>query len=115
MRLLEEEARRRVAAARVLRLATADGQGRPHLVPVTFASRGDVLVTAVDAKPKAHRRLKRLDNVRRNPAVCLLADEYNDDWTRLWWARADGDARVLAGDECTEALGRLAEKYPQYA
>ena len=46
------QARQRFAAARVARLATADAAGRPHIVPVTFAVDGDVVYSAVDAKPK---------------------------------------------------------------
>jgi PPOX class probable F420-dependent enzyme len=114
MRLPEDETRRRFAAARVLRLATADGQGRPHQVPATFALRADTLVIAVDQKPKRHQDLKRLRNIRENPRVCALVDVYDDDWTRLWWARADGEARILAGDDRAEPLRWLAEKYPQY-
>ena len=118
MRLSEDEARRRFAAARVVRLATADEEGRPHLVPVTFVVRGDTVVFAVDHKPKRHRQLKRLANMLANSAVCLLADEYDEDWTQLWWARADGSAHVgdfPEGDaERAAAVEDLMAKYPQY-
>ena len=67
------ETRRRFAAARVARLATADAAGRPHIVPVTFAVDGDVVYTAVDAKPKQSTALKRLANVAANPAVMSRA------------------------------------------
>ena len=112
------QARRRFAAARVARLATADAAGRPHIVPVTFAVDGDVVYSAVDAKRKRTTRLARLENVRRDPRVALLADHYDDaDWSALWWARADGSARVLEpGDaEAVRALALLANRYPQYA
>jgi PPOX class probable F420-dependent enzyme len=90
------EARERFAAARVARLATADAAGRPHLVPVVFAVCGDVIYSVVDAKPKRTTGLRRLRNVAENPAVALLADHYDDaDWDALWWARAEGVARVL--------------------
>ena len=62
----------------------------PHLVPITFAVDGDALYSAVDAKPKSTRALRRLANIAANPAVSVLVDHYDDDWTRLWWARADG-------------------------
>jgi PPOX class probable F420-dependent enzyme len=119
-----DDARGRFAAARVARLATADAGGRPHLVPVTFAVGGDLVVTAVDHKPKRTTRLRRLANIVANPSVCLLADHYDDDWRRLWWVRADGDARVTgpgapreaAGDDEVHrgAVALLREKYPQY-
>ena len=111
------EARARFAAARVARLATADALGRPQLVPVCFALAGGTVYSAVDAKPKATTRLKRLANVADNPAVALLADHYDDeDWSRLWWVRADGRGRVLeaAEPEATSARRLLVARYPQY-
>lgn len=112
-----DETRARFAAARVARLATADERGAPHLVPVCFAVDGDAIYFAVDAKPKRTRRLKRLANLHANPAVALLADHYEDeDWTRLWWARADGSGRVLdpGAAEARRALELLARRYRQY-
>ena len=96
MRLTEGEARARFASVPVVRLGTANAQGRPHVVVVTFAVDGDMIYTAVDQKPKTTTGLKRLRNVGENPAVTMLADEYSDDWEALWWVRADGRAEVLA-------------------
>jgi PPOX class probable F420-dependent enzyme len=107
------EARRRFAAARVARLATADAVGRPHLVPVTFAVDGDTIYTAVDHKPKRTHALKRLANIEANPLVALLADEYDEDWSRLWWARADGTASVRESAGEPE-LELLRARYDQY-
>ncbi|MEU6547162.1 TIGR03668 family PPOX class F420-dependent oxidoreductase [Streptomyces sp. NPDC046859] len=118
----QDEARERFAAERVARLATIAPSGRPHLVPVVFALRGDVVVTAIDHKPKRTLRPARLRDIAVHPAVCLLADLYDEDWERLWWVRADGGARVLepgAPDEETraghaDAVELLRAKYPQY-
>lgn len=109
------EARERFARARVARLATADRDGRPHLVPIAFALDGDRLYSAVDAKPKRTTALRRLANVRENPAVAVLVDHYEDDWDALWWARADGRGRVLdPGDaEARRAVELLRERYPR--
>ncbi|EIV91282.1 TIGR03668 family PPOX class F420-dependent oxidoreductase [Frankia sp. QA3] len=144
MRLSGVEARDRFAAARVARLATAGADGQPLVVPVTFAveaagvpsgagggegdggdgdgARGAVesaatIVTVVDHKPKSTRRgLRRLRDIRANPLVSLLVDQYDDDWTRLWWARADGLARIVeAGDpRHAAAVAALTARYPQY-
>jgi PPOX class probable F420-dependent enzyme len=110
-----DEARARFASARVARLATADADGRPHLVPVVFAVSGDVIYSAVDAKPKRTRDLRRLANVEANPAVALLADRYEEDWSALWWVRAEGRGRVLEADaeEARGAISLLRERYPQ--
>lgn len=116
-------ARRCFAAARVARLATVDDLGCPHLVPIVFATDGaDHVVTAVDRKPKSTARLRRLHNIEVTPAVCLLADGYAEDWSTLWWVRADGGARIVPPDapdlatreEYEAALVRLRAKYPQY-
>jgi PPOX class probable F420-dependent enzyme len=114
MRLDEERARSLFGAARVARLATVDEQGRPHLVPIVFALQGSVVVLAVDRKPKQSTDLKRLRNIRANPRVSLLADHYDENWTQLWWVRADGDARILTGPATAEPVDRLTAKYHQY-
>ena len=107
--------RERVRDARVARLATVGVDGRPHLVPLCFALEGDVLYSAVDEKPKRSKRLKRLENIRANPAVTVLVDHYDENWTRLWWVRMDGTARVLdEGPERDRGLALLREKYEQY-
>ena len=110
-----EQARERFSAARVARLATADRAGRPHLVPIAFAVDGDRVYSVVDAKPKLTGALRRLANVRENPAVALLVDHYDEDWRALWWVRAEGEARVLEPDEAEarQAVTLLAERYPQ--
>ncbi|GAA1741801.1 TIGR03668 family PPOX class F420-dependent oxidoreductase [Luedemannella helvata] len=111
------QARARFADARVARLATADVAGRPHLVPIVFAPVGDDgLCFAVDGKPKSGAPLRRLANIAANPAVSVLVDHYDDDWERLWWARADGTARVIEAGSARAAgpLAALARRYPQY-
>lgn len=115
MALSPDEARRRFNNTRVAHLATASATAAPHLVPITFAVHGDVIVFAVDHKPKTTTNLKRLRNIEENPQVTVLVDHYDDDWTRLWWARADGVARVLQGtEERRQPLEWLRAKYPQY-
>jgi PPOX class probable F420-dependent enzyme len=112
----QDEARRRFSQARVAHLATADRAGRPHVVPIVFAVDGDTLVSAIDHKPKRKSILRRLANIAENPSVAALVDHYSDDWDRLWWVRADGQARLLlAGTrESEQALDQLAARYPQY-
>lgn len=103
----------RLGAARVGRLATT----APRVVPITFAVSGGQVFHAVDHKPKATRALARLADLRRDPRASLLVDHYEDDWSALWWVRADGRATILDGDgpQAAHALDLLAEKYPQYA
>lgn len=123
MRLTEEDARVRLASVPVVHLATADAAGRPHVVVATFAPDfgadpgmgADRLYTAVDAKPKTTRDLRRLRNIRANPHVTVLADHYEDDWTRLWWVRADATAEVVEDpDAMARPIALLRERYRQY-
>jgi PPOX class probable F420-dependent enzyme len=105
----------RFARARVARLATTGADGRPHLVPVTFAVHGQVVVIAVDHKPKTTANLRRLRNIRENDQVSLLVDHYEEDWRQLWWVRVDGIARVLTEEaERSEPVAWLCAKYEQY-
>lgn len=108
----------RFSQSPVARLGTITPDGLPHLVPVVFAVAGDppdTVYTAVDAKPKTTRRLRRLANIEENPHVSLLVDHYADDWTRLWWVRADGAATIHTGGAAMAAAYRLLRaKYPQY-
>ena len=115
MRLPEETARERLTSAPVVRLATTDGTGRPHLVVVTFAIDGDHIFTSVDAKPKRTRDLKRLRNIRADPRVTVLADHYEDDWTHLWWVRADATAEIIEDPAAmARPISLLRERYRQY-
>ena len=111
----EADLRRRVVEARVARLATIEADGRAHLVPICFAVEGDRLYSAVNQKPKRSRDLRRLRNLRERPWATVLVDHYEEDWSRLWWARLRGPARIIEpGDDMQRALAPLIEKYPQY-
>jgi PPOX class probable F420-dependent enzyme len=132
-----EQARRRLAAARVGRLATVTPAGAPHLVPVVFALVDDVLYSAVDGKPKTTTALQRLTNIEATGRASLLVDQYSEDWSALWWVRVDGPADVLTADDSellisgnseraqafrrqgrpgqvSVAVEALSRKYPQY-
>jgi PPOX class probable F420-dependent enzyme len=111
----EEEARARVAVARVARLASIDRNGRPHVVPICFAIADDRIVSVVDDKPKRTTELRRLDNVREHPDVQLVVDHYDEDWSALWWVRISGRAHVVERDNAREpAIDLLAAKYRHY-
>jgi PPOX class probable F420-dependent enzyme len=117
----EFDPKARFTQSPVARLATITPGGLPHLVPVVFAVSApddhehEVVYTAVDAKPKTTRRLRRLANIDSTPAVSLLVDHYADDWTQLWWVRVDGVASVHADGEAMDIGYRLLRaKYPQY-
>jgi PPOX class probable F420-dependent enzyme len=113
--VVEFDPKARFAQAPVARLATVSPGGMPHLVPVVFALSDEVVYTAVDAKPKTTRRLRRLANIEDNPRTSVLVDHYADDWTQLWWVRADGIGTIHRDDTATDTgYALLRAKYPQY-
>lgn len=110
----EAEARRRFAAGRVARLATVARDGRPRVVPCCFVLDADIVYSAVDEKPKTSPDLARLRDMAAHPDVTFVVDHYTEDWTKVWWARVRGIARMADGDEEMRAVTLLREKYPQY-
>jgi PPOX class probable F420-dependent enzyme len=115
--LISSAVRALLRAARVARLATADSQCRPYLVPVCFALDGRVLYTAVDRKPKRGHTLARVRNIAANPDVALMVDHYEENWERLQYVLVRGTARLLRPAEKqarARALRVLRAKYPQY-
>ena len=104
-----------IASGRVGRLATADGSGQPLVVPICYAWDGEALLSAVDAKPKRAGQLRRVRNIRENPKVSVVIDQYEEDWRRLRWVIIQGVAEVLtAGGDFAKAVDLLVAKYPQY-
>ena len=113
--MLSERESRFLAGRRVAHLATADRAGAPHVVPVCFAIIEDALYVTIDEKPKrTGAPLKRLRNIAENPAVAVVVDRYDDDWTRLGWVMLRGRAEILTGgDEHARAQALLRARYPQ--
>ena len=116
--IIGDDARGFIEGHRVGRLGTVDERGRPHVVPVCFALRGDVVYIAIDEKPKTadYRRLRRLRNIAANPQVQVLFDEYDDaDWSRLRYVQLRGHARIIErGEEHDAAVALLRVRYVQY-
>ncbi|AHY46165.1 PPOX class probable F420-dependent enzyme, Rv0121 family [Rubrobacter radiotolerans] len=106
--------------SRVARLATASPGGEPYVVPVCFALApgGEKLYVALDEKPKSVdvRRLRRVRNILRNPAVSLVADRYSESWERLAFVLVRGEAKLVetGEEEHARAVRLLRGKYRQY-
>ena len=106
-----------ITRARVGRLATTDASGQPLVLPICYAFDGRALYSAVDAKPKRRDPddLKRVRNIRENPKVSLVIDQYDEDWSRLRWVILQGLADVVTtGEDFAAAAELLLSKYPQY-
>lgn len=119
--MIESREREYLESARVGRLATADGNGRPHVVPICYALLEDrtQIVTPIDEKPKrsAPNRLTRVRNVAENPRVSLVVDHYSDDWAELGWVLVRGTATTFdpSSSVHSPATSALRDKYEQYA
>jgi PPOX class probable F420-dependent enzyme len=114
---ISPEIRAKLETARVARLATLDAEQWPHMVPICFVCDGPVFYSAIDRKPKrvAPGRLARLKNIKETPQVAVLVDEYDEDWTRLWYVFVRGEAELVSAEaERNRAIQRLRAKYPQY-
>jgi PPOX class probable F420-dependent enzyme len=106
---------RELLQAPVARLATVDATGVSSLVPICFVvDRDDIVWSAIDEKPKSGQELKRIRNIRDNPHCALLADRYDDDWSRLAWVLLRGRAEVVPASDAPGALELLRAKYAQY-
>jgi coenzyme F420-0:L-glutamate ligase/coenzyme F420-1:gamma-L-glutamate ligase len=115
--LISPGIRAKLETARVARLATLDANRTPHMVPICFACDGSVFYSAIDRKPKQvpASRLARLRNIKETPQVALLVDQYDEDWTRLWYVLVRGEAELVSvSAEHKRAIQRLRAKYPQY-
>ncbi len=107
----------RLSETPVGHLATADANGRPHVIPVCFAYDGHCIYSVLDAKPKRGTLtgLRRVRNILANPQVSLVIDHYDEDWTRLWYLLVQGRAELVEnGPEPSTAIALLREKYSQY-
>src|SRR5215471_687444 len=107
-----------VHGQRVGRLATADADGHPHVVPVCYAFDGVRFYTPLDEKPKrvAGNELRRMRNIEARHEATLLVDQYDDDWSRLGYVLVHGHADVLMPEDAghAHALTLLRERYHQY-
>lgn len=103
---------------RVARLATVDGDGRPHVVPIVYALRGQQLFTPIDEKPKrvGPYELQRARNIEANPHVAVIVDRYSQDWRKLAWVQLRGRAAIVdSGSAHAAGVSLLEARYSQYA
>jgi len=118
---IPEVFRQFIEAHRVGRLATVDRTGHPSVVPVCYVYAGNAFYSAIDDKPKGvtPKQLQRIRNIRVNPHVSLLIDDYLEDWTALAYMHVRGIADIMQPNgsltsERTSAVTALRLKYVQY-
>ena len=116
-RLADPRVQEFVAGARVAHLATADGVGAPHNVPLCYWFDGERIYFAIDEKPKRQTgmALKRMRNLAENPRVAIVIDHYEENWSQLAYVLIRGHASVVEdAEEYIDAIRHLRDKYMQY-
>jgi len=112
----ESDSWQHVERARHGVFGTVHSQRGVDLVPVVYAVADQTVFIPVDTvKDKTTTGLQRLANLSNDPRCTLLVDSYDDDWTRLWWVRVNGEGRVAILSEAKRFRPLLADRYPQYA
>ncbi|HEY1353050.1 MAG TPA: TIGR03668 family PPOX class F420-dependent oxidoreductase [Ktedonobacteraceae bacterium] len=115
---LSENEIRFIERQRVARLATADADGHPTLVPVCYAFDSTHFYTPLDEKPKSIEasKLKRVRNIEARHEASLLIDQYADDWSHLGYILVHARADLLLPDHSLHAtaLLLLRARYIQY-
>lgn len=115
MRLDENDCWQLLRQAQRAVLGTVHSDRGVDAVPVVFVIVGGDLVCPIDTvKDKRGGTLQRVTNVLRDPRCVLLADHYEEDWTRLWWVRVHATAAVVEGEEFAVLRPALARRYPVY-
>jgi len=99
-----------VRTQRVARLATVGPAGKPHSVPVCTVNVAGYIYFASGANARKVR------NLRRNPVVTLVFDQYSERWSQLAGVMVTGTATIVErGAIFTRARLSLYRKYRQYA
>ena len=119
MRLNEETARSRLREQVHGVLCTLHPDRGPDPVPAVYAVSDDrhVGIPIDTVKPKTSSRLQREANLAADPRGSLLIERWeDDDWSRLWWVRAELRHVSDPPSSLTDDLAdRLAGTVPQYA
>lgn len=118
MRLGSAEAMQRLLAADHGVLCTVHDRRGVDAVPVVFAVSGEHVAVPIDrVKPKTTQRLQRERNLEVDPRAALLVQRWDaEDWSRLWWVRAELH-RAQPGDGTPAGAleAALVAKYAHYA
>jgi len=110
------EAWEHVSEARHGVLGTLHPDRGVDLVPVVYAIDDDhtIFIPVDTVKAKASTRLQRIDNLRGDPRCTLLVEAYDDDWSRLWWVRINGEGAQASAADAELFVPLLVDRYPQY-
>jgi nitroimidazol reductase NimA-like FMN-containing flavoprotein (pyridoxamine 5'-phosphate oxidase superfamily) len=107
---LSKEVAEFIKRERVCRVATADGRGRPHVVPVCHVfENGKIYFGSGNDAGK-------ILNLRANAQIAVAVDSYTDAWRYLRGVMVQGAAALIArGPRFRAIRTALYAKFPQYA
>lgn len=117
MKLTARAARGLLAADSHGVLCTVHPRRGVDAVPVVYAITGEYVGIPVDTiKPKQSTHLQRERNLRADPRATLLVEHWDrEDWSRLWWVRAELRWRDDTDDAVIDDLaGLLVAGFAQY-
>lgn len=106
-----------IKKTRVARLSTVDETSQPYSIPVVFIYYKNSFFIPLDEKSKSTKisELRRVKNIEHNPQVCLLIDEYTDNWNDLFYILIKGTAELFDDKYTLKHVHKLlVSKYPQY-
>ncbi|MCH7967161.1 MAG: pyridoxamine 5'-phosphate oxidase family protein [Thaumarchaeota archaeon] len=108
-----------IRKAKVARLATVDQKSNPYVIPVVFVFHKNSFFIPLDEKTKSvnPKKMKRVKNIEKNPNVCLLIDQYQNNWKKLFFLMIHGTATIIddkKGKILSEVHKLLISKYSQY-
>jgi nitroimidazol reductase NimA-like FMN-containing flavoprotein (pyridoxamine 5'-phosphate oxidase superfamily) len=93
---------------RVVRVATVDADGMPHNVPVCPVVEREKIYFATE------RKARKVSNIKSNPNVTLIYDEYTEAWDYIRGVMIQATARIVNTTEFRTLRKRIYAKYPQY-
>lgn len=106
---LTSDERHFLESGRVGRLATVSANGTPQVTPVCYALLNNCVYSRVE------KDTHKLKNIRKNPRVAMLVDDYNENWSLIRALVLWGKASFLeSGEEYRMAKDALLRKYTQY-
>lgn len=117
MKLTEQQALSRLAAHDHGVLSTVHPVRGVDAVPVVYSvAEGFVGVPIDRVKPKTSLRLQRQTNLQADPRATLLIEHWDrNDWSQLWWVRAELRYDASAPDDISTTLtAQLSTTFKQY-
>src|SRR4051812_958001 len=93
--------------AKVARVATVDPDGMPHVVAVCPILDGTKIYFASETSAKKVR------NIRKNPVIAMVFDEYHDSWRGLKGVMIQGKPKIVGRKTFERVRAKLYRKFPQ--